>query len=145
MSASRDQMVAVLKEVVVPNLRAAGFRGSFPHLRRHLPDQLDLLTFQFSQFGGQFAVEIAYCPPDGYTEREGEFVRPSAARVHDLNPDSRLRLGVRPPPNNRDHWFRFEIDRPEEHLETATAVLALLESQAESWWRTHQHVEPWGA
>jgi hypothetical protein len=142
MSEARDKMVAALKEIVVPTLRDMGFRGSFPHFRRQRGEQLDLLTFQFSQWGGSFVVEIAHCPAAGYMLRTGETVSPNRARVHHQHYRTRLRLGVRPRPNNRDHWFHFEPDSPTIYSDTALEVLPLLRSQAEHFWQKHEHVEP---
>lgn len=61
MSEARKKMNEALKEIVVPILREKGFKGSFPHFRRVSGKYLDLLTFQFSQWGGQFVVEIGKC------------------------------------------------------------------------------------
>ena len=142
MSEARDKMIAALKEIVVPTLRDMGFRGSFPHFRRQRDEQLDLLTFQVSQWGGSFVVEIAHCPAAGYTLHTGETISPDKARVHHQHYRSRLRLGVRPPPNNRDHWFKFEPDSSSIYSDTALEVLPLLRSQAEHYWQRHEHVEP---
>ena len=43
-------MISALKAIVVTTLRDTGFSGSFPHFRRRRGEQLDLLTFQFSQW-----------------------------------------------------------------------------------------------
>jgi hypothetical protein len=142
MSEARDKMIAALKEIVVPTLRDMGFRGSFPHFRRQRDEQLDLLTFQFSQWGGRFAVEISSCPATGYALHTGESVSAERAHVHHQQPRSRLRLGVRPPPNNCDHWFQFEPDSPAVYTDTALEVLPLLRGQAEDYWQRHEHVEP---
>ena len=40
MSDSRDQMIAALREVVIPVLRDMGFSGSFPHFRRVRESQI---------------------------------------------------------------------------------------------------------
>ena len=142
MSEARDKMIAALKEMVVPTLRDLGFRGSFPHFRRQRDEQLDLLAFQFSQWGGSFVVEISYCSPAGCTLHTGEVMSPDRARVHHQHPRNRLRLGVRPPPNNRDHWFQFEPDSDTIYTDTALEVLPLLRTQAEFYWQKHEHVEP---
>ena len=142
MSESRNKMISALKEVVVPTLRDMGFRGSFPHFCRHRSEQLDLLTFQFGSWGGSFVVEIAYCPAAGYTAPHGVTIPPERARVYDQGFSSRLRLGVRPPPNNRDHWFKFEPEHPTIYRDTAQQILPLLHSQAEHYWLTHEHTEP---
>ena len=145
MSEARDKMIAALKEIVVATLRDMGFRGSFPHFRRHRDEELDLLTFHFSQWGGSFVVEIAYCPAVGYTLHTGEAVSADRARVHHQHYRSRLRLGVRPPPNNRDNGFHFEPDSPSAYTDAALEVLPLLRSQAESYWRIHEHTGPQNA
>lgn len=142
MSEARDEMIAALKEIVVPTLRDMGFRGSFPHFRRDRDEQVDLLSFQFSQWGGSFVVEIAHCPASGYTLPNGQAIYPDKARVHHQHYGSRLRLGVRPPPNDRDHWFKFEPHSPSVYSDAALEVLPLLRSQAESYWHKHEHVEP---
>lgn len=125
MSEARDKMIVALKEIVVPTLRDMGFRGSFPHFRRLRDEKIDLLTFQFSQWGGSFVVEIAHCPAVGYTLHTSETIAPDNVRVHHQHYRSRLRLGVRPPPNNRDHWFKFEPDSSSIYSDTALEVLPL--------------------
>ena len=90
MSEARDKMIAALKEIVVPTLRDMGFRGSFPHFRRQRDEQIDILAFQFSQWGGSFVVEIAHCPAAGYTLHTGETIAPDKARVHLQHYRSRL-------------------------------------------------------
>ena len=142
MSEARDKMIAALKEIVVPTLREMGFRGSFPHYRRQRNEHLDLLTFVFSQWAGSFIVEIAHCPATGYNLHAGETIPPDKARVHHQHDRSRLRLGVRPPPNNNDHWFQFEPDSVRINSDAAMGVLPLFRSQAERYWRLHEHVEP---
>ena len=42
---SRKNMEQALKEFFVPELRALGFKGSFPHFRRIAENSIDLLTF----------------------------------------------------------------------------------------------------
>jgi hypothetical protein len=65
MSAERDQMIATLKEYVLPVLKARGYKGSFPHFRRPTDFAIHLLNFQFDKWGGGFVVEIASCPVEG--------------------------------------------------------------------------------
>jgi hypothetical protein len=54
-----------------------GFSGSFQHFRRHKEGMIDLLTFQFSQWGGSFVVEVASCPDAGGNLSSGEHVPPN--------------------------------------------------------------------
>jgi hypothetical protein len=90
-------------------------------------------------------VEIAHCSAAGYTMPTGQTVSADGARVHHQHYRSRLRLGVRPPPNNRDHWFHFEPASPSVYTDAALEVLPLLRSQAESYWQRHEHTEPQNA
>jgi hypothetical protein len=134
MSDSRDQMIAALREIILPVLRDMGFKGSFPHFRRIRDTQIDLLTFQFSHYGGSFVVEVAHCEPGGFTTPWGKHIPPKQVRAHDIN--QRLRLGSNPP-KQQDHWFHFEPERPGICTDAASLLLPLLHSQAEEYWRTH--------
>ena len=137
MSESRDKMVSALREVVVPTLRDMGFRGSFPHFRRTRAEQIDLLVFQFSRWGGSFVVELGYCPATGYTSLSGQHYATDRVRVHHLHIQQRVRLGSQRP-EVFDHWFKFEPESDNIYTETATEVLPLLHSQAEHCWLTHE-------
>jgi len=98
MSEARDKLIAALKEIVLPTLRNMGFRGSFPHFRRERDEQLDLLTFQFSRWGGSFVVEIAYCPAsidigNFATDMRGWPDQPAQAGFYDLPASYHNRAG----------------------------------------------------
>jgi Domain of unknown function (DUF4304) len=125
-------MVGALKEIVVPKLRSMGFSGSFPHFRRPKEGMIDLLTFQFSRWGGSFVVEVASCPATGVTLRWGEHVPPDKVKAHDVN--YRLRLGANPP-EKVDHWFDYENATYGERIYRMAAeeVLERL-PQAERYW-----------
>src|SRR5258705_11517156 len=79
---SSDEMRSALRDTVVPELRARGFKGSFPHFSRRNPERIDLLTFQFSQFGPNLYIEVGSCPPAGVTGPAGSRVPPTKVRVH---------------------------------------------------------------
>jgi hypothetical protein len=87
-------MRRALREHVVPNLRARGFRGSFPHFSRVKSDRIDLLTFQFSIYGPTLYVEIATCGPDGVVYTTGEKIEPHAVRVRHTGTRRRLGRGA---------------------------------------------------
>ena len=61
-------MDAALKAVLLPRLRAAGFVGSYPKLRRVVGDRLDLLDVQHSTSGGRFYLNIAQAPAEGFVK-----------------------------------------------------------------------------
>ena len=125
-------MVAALKDVVVPKLRSEGFSGSFPHFRRSKEGMIDVLTFQFSRWGGSFVVEVASCPADGVTLSWGEHVPPNKVKAHHIG--YRLRLGAKPPAKV-DHSFDYESATYGERIYRMVAeeVLEYL-PQAERYW-----------
>jgi hypothetical protein len=141
MATSREFMVKALRKTVVPQLRAMGFRGSFPHFRRSGSQQIDLLTFQFDKWGGGFVVEIAKCPVEGVIHPWGIIAGPTRVKVWDVHPGDRLRLQPRLGSSTGD-WFRYDQQvRSEEDSELediARQVIPYLEI-AEIWWRGEDH------
>lgn len=126
MSQSRDEMIAELKRVVVPVLRALGFKGSFPHFRRTTGSQIELLTFQFSMSGGQFVVEIGKFPLEGH-ELYGKLIPPGQVKMRHLL--RRLRLGAKD--ENSDHWFHYGTGNC---ARVAESVVPNIRGQALEWW-----------
>jgi hypothetical protein len=80
-------------------------------------------------------VEIATCPPDGYTTLWGAHASPDRVTAHDV--PRRLRLGA--PNEETNHWFRYDgssLPSGEARFEAVAAeVLPWLDKQAEPWWR----------
>lgn len=140
---ARAALETALREVVIPDLRERGFRGTFPHFRRPLPTRLDLLTFQFYSAGGSFVVEIAQCGPEG-PKLSWKSVAPEKATAHHVN--QRLRLGSDPENRRSDHWFKFgkpnyedghEDVLPSTHYrQIANEVKELVRTQGERYWES---------
>jgi hypothetical protein len=103
-----------------------GFGGSFPHFRRTRGRQIDLLTFQFSMFGGQFVVEIGKFPATGHM-LAGKLIPPAEVRMRHLL--DRKRLGSTE--EIVDHWFEFDSGN---YSGVAASVLPYLKGQAVQWW-----------
>src|SRR5262250_3254261 len=123
-----DQMTSSLKDVLVPELKQRGFKGSMPHFRRATNDRIDLLTIQFDKWGGGFVIEISKCAPNGIRMAWGEEISPRKVTARDVNPHNRLRLGA---PREGDHWFRFDKGfSTKEVAKQATSYLA----EADRWW-----------
>lgn len=99
---TRAEMDDALKRLVVPYLRDQGFKGSLPHFRRPRGDGFDILSVQFSQWGGSFCVEVARCLP-GTINRPGGAVQAAKAKAWDL--PKRYRVGAEKV--GWDHWFDF--------------------------------------
>ena len=108
----RSEMEAALKRLVVPELRRAGFTGSFPHFRR-VRQPVDLITFQFDRHGGGFVIELATAEPTGFTTHWGKHIPAKQLTAWDLHPDQRRRL--KPASGSgADSWFRYDASQPPE-------------------------------
>ena len=107
--AERDAMLAELKRTVLPHLRSAGFKGSFPHFRRSGPNGVDLVTFQFDRRGGGFVIELARGSISGVTTHWGQHIPPEKMKAWDIHPDHRHRLQSYPG-GGTDSWFRFDTE-----------------------------------
>ena len=123
-------MVAAIKRVIIPDLRSRGFRGSLPHFRRQDTTHVDLLSIQFSRWGGEFVVEVARAPSEGVTLGSGKFIPPSQLNAHHVL--RRLRLGAAD--MNSDHWFKFDDATTTSDFDrVASEVPPLIATQAESF------------
>ncbi|NNF72478.1 MAG: DUF4304 domain-containing protein [Rhodobacteraceae bacterium] len=137
----RQAMETALKSILVPDLRARGFRGSFPHFRRQTDDRVDFLSIQFKRSGGSFCVEIGQTGPDGLTE--GPFRDRPVAKLDVTYLKDRLRLGSRPHEGISDHWYVFgpaSYDPPapmSDHDAIARDVVGHVAIDGEAWWDTH--------
>ena len=129
MSSSRTDMERELKSAVVPWLRAMGFRGAFPHLRRPGDSAIDLLTFQLDRHGGAFIVEIARCSPEGVVTHWGKVISADKAKAWDVHPWRRKRIAAESKPGT-EGWFRFEREAPKQ-----IAALVLAKLADENIWR----------
>ncbi|RFZ91770.1 DUF4304 domain-containing protein [Mucilaginibacter conchicola] len=116
--------------MVIPFLRAEGFKGSYPHFTRIKSDRINLLTFQFSMYSSRFVVEIANCGVKGNIVF-GKQVEPSKSRVHYQG--KRLRVGSIK--HKTDHWFEFEkkLIFSDIYKKRAKEIITLW-PEAEKWW-----------
>jgi hypothetical protein len=135
----RSEMNKAIKAVVVPAIRASGFKGSFPHFYRETAGHIDLMSFQFHRSGGSFVVDLSFATP----ERDNVYIDkddpPNKLRV--CQTSRRLRLGAGS--EGKDHWFSFEesgffFRRQPKFNRVAERVARLLKSQAEEWWRAQR-------
>lgn len=108
MNRDRDLMNSALKDLVIPELRERGFKGSLPHFRRRKEKTIHLLSFQFDRHGGGFIIEIARAPNQPFKTSWGEIIKENKITAHDL--DNRLRIhpkGILVNSPTED-WFRFD-------------------------------------
>jgi hypothetical protein len=124
--ATRDEMDTAFKAIILPQLRAMGFKGSLPHLHRLRDGAADLLSVQFRSAGGSFVIEIGRVAANGF-DSYGRHIPLAKAKTAYLNPNHRHRLGA--PLSGGDHWFDF-ASQPAEAV--AHDVLAALD-QPDMW------------
>ena len=143
MSEDRKHVMTALRTRFVPALRARGFVGSFPHLRRPLPDRIDYLTVQFYSSGGSFVVEIGRTGPDGFTDGPWKDLPIEKINVGHIFYDRR-RLTPRDAHGGwrGADWFEFgprshdppQPPKPQEFYDgIVDQALAIFESVGEPW------------
>jgi hypothetical protein len=118
----RKQMDKDIKAKIVPLLRDKGFKGSFPHFRRIHEKAIDVLSFQFSQWGPQFYVEIASAPATGVTLLDGTHFPPEIVKHNHCG--DRTRIGNAP----------FDMEREDNQKIIEKIIKSLPEGEA--WWKT---------
>ncbi len=101
---SRADMDTAIKAIVVPALRAMGFKGSMLRFHRPRGEAVDLLTFQFRSDGAAFVVELGRVAVGGF-DFHGRHIPVAEARASYLK--ERHRLGSELRANYGDHWFAF--------------------------------------
>ena len=138
--ATNDKMRQSLRKILVPELRARGFKGSLPHFRRIRESRVDLLGIQFNKYGGSFVVEIASSAPEGLELYAEKIIPAEEARHWHMGWDERLRLGSKPGRISRDHWFKFRkgiFIYWFSYDSVARSILPFLDLQAEPYWKSH--------
>ena len=131
----RTVMNRVLREHVVPALRARGFQGAFPHFRRLGAEGTDLLSIQFDRHGGGFVVELGRGPAGNYATPWGRVIPPTRLRALDLSIHERVRMQP-----GRDgstlSWFRYDtgLGSASHACERAAREMLALLPQADAWW-----------
>jgi len=138
MSDLQDEMISVLSETVIPELRKIKFTGSFPHFRRIQEDKICLLSFQFN-FRSSFLVELAVCGVDGITAIPDHKIPPNKVTPFHISPVDtlhRVRLGARTIGIGNGIWFKFKPTKPGIHQAIVEKLLSLIHSEAEDFWKT---------
>jgi hypothetical protein len=116
----RKQIDKELKTKVVPILRQKGFTGTYPHFRRITEKKIDVLAFQFSQWGPQFYVEIAVASSKGVTLLDGKHFPPDIIKHNHCG--QRARIGDNP----------FDFENEQFDLVVDKVITSLTEG--EEWW-----------
>jgi hypothetical protein len=135
-----DAIKNVLEAHVVPFLKEAGFRGSFPHFRRKGTKRLDLLTFQFDKNSGGFIVELGKIPPTDFTTQWGKVIPHSQVTAWDLSTNDRARLYASsaddPLSKGTEGWFRYDRKdqkSPADQIIEAVELVRKYFNEVEAW------------
>jgi hypothetical protein len=109
-----------IKSYIVPILREKGFKGSYPHFQRKLDTYIQIIGFQFSQFGADFYIEIGTTSYDGVDIYGGKHI--PAEKVKFYQAKNRKRIGKQP--------FSFENEKYSDVIQDIINSLP----EIDAWW-----------
>ncbi|MFE1245755.1 DUF4304 domain-containing protein [Fictibacillus sp. NPDC058756] len=131
MASERDEMIKVLKSILIPLLREKGFKGTFPHFRRRLDTRIDLFSIFFDKYGGGFIVEIGASPINGFSIKGGPSIPPDKVNTTHHVPYTRLE------PTEEHDSFRYDEEPvPDNIYEKLVYEVVSLLPKAEEWWNS---------
>jgi Domain of unknown function (DUF4304) len=144
MTVDRENMQRAIKHFLVPQIRALGFKGSFPYFKRRGHEEHQMLMIFFNKYGGSFYVEAGRISDQRVRERQqhwasaGKILEESSLTVGHCQPDHRGRLGPEGFSRN-DHWFVFGPDSTHSgnYPSQPTSVYDKIASQAALWVKEH--------
>lgn len=114
MTLGRQNMQDAIKRIVVPEIRALGFKGSLPHFRRRGKGEHQMLMLFYNKYGGSFYVEAGRVSDQRVLELQrlwedaGKSLAESSLTVGHCS--ERARLGSKGFVAEQDHWFVFGPD-----------------------------------
>ncbi len=118
-------MVKTLKSFVVPEIKALGFSGTFPHFRREKGSRFEFVSFQFNRYGGSFVLECGFVVPHDLPDfaKKLPFEKLTYGDAH---PNNRLR--IKPEASTaEDFWFTYSEFKEEVQFENlAKSLIPLL-------------------
>src|SRR3989344_4969161 len=115
----REKMDKELKEKIVPLIKGSGFKGSYPHFRKLNVNVIEIIGFQFSQWGPQFYIEVGIAPNKGITVFGGKYISPE--KIKHYHTANRIRVGQSP--------FDYENEDFEKVIHQADDAL----NEAQKW------------
>ncbi|RYG96234.1 MAG: DUF4304 domain-containing protein [Alphaproteobacteria bacterium] len=136
MTVTRDEMIKAIKAGTVPALRRLGFKGSYPHFYRDREGHVDLLTFQFSAYGGRLTAEISFAT-SSRDNLHPVYKDTPASKLRVYFTGKRKRLGA---DGYGDHWFIYDQPMPQygevaqDPTTIADQLATLAATQGDSWW-----------
>jgi hypothetical protein len=134
-SSPRKRMNDALRTYTLPMLRGMGFKGALPHLRRLYEKEIQIITFQFSVYGGNFVIELGKCVLSEEIIPENITAWMCGSR-NCIGKNERLGMLS----HDNDHWYSFQekADLPETYERLAKEAAQDLENYAEEWFSSTQ-------
>lgn len=99
-------MRIALNRIVLPALRARGFKGELPDLRRVSAEGTHFFNVQTNKYGGSFIVNLGRLPPGPFTTRSGELVPADLLSIIHARGSDEARLRAKPHPDE-EVWFQY--------------------------------------
>lgn len=128
------KMKAAIKEVIVPELRKHGFKGSYPHFRREKKSYHELLTFYITRYNVNFYIETGIIPLEGYINSEDDLILPQKVTVLHLKASERFVVGSDITGRSDGIPFVFkDFNKKEEYEELAKEALLYLKINEDEW------------
>ena len=115
----RQAAAREIRATIMPELRARGFSGRFPHFRRlHDGGRVDFLSFQFNRYGGGFLAEMAIAYPERGARGNFYFKGAVTAEVIGQADVGSTRNRLRIVPRGED-WFAYDAEHYRETVADA--------------------------
>jgi len=141
------QMKKSLKDLVVPKLRALGFKGSFPHFKRVREGRTHFLSFQFDKFATSFEIFIANVADVPSALFKGCSLAPEKATMNHLL--WKYQLYVRPKTGSWSFAVQYADNRDDRLFESIAREVIPYVLEAEEWFshgiespNIYHHVTP---
>ncbi len=141
MSTERNKMIKSLKEIVIPEIRNRGFKGSFPHFRKTEGGKTNLLTFQFDRNGGGFIIELANWSKSEFKTHWGKIIPLKELTAHDLNERQRIYPNLLTERNGTDSWFRYGKPKSKKNYDKLAQKVVERMPVMEQYWSENKIIE----
>ncbi|WP_294751664.1 DUF4304 domain-containing protein [uncultured Exiguobacterium sp.] len=133
---NRQMMIQAMKTIMVPYLRAHGFKGSYPHFRRKQDSFQEILMIYITKYSEDFYMETSIVPLTGYVDFEGDTILPNKVKVSDLKAEERFIVGadlVETPDGDGKSFVMNGLTTKQEHEDLAKDALTYLNIEDPSW------------
>jgi hypothetical protein len=138
MAEADRKMRLALKKLLVPVMEKSNFNGMFPHFRRKIENELQLVTVLFWKYGGSFCLEFGRHPAGDRRMPWGDVIAEEKLEVVYVPLLERRRLqAVAGDHSLAEHWFAYENIDPDDAKSFVLLAhkVSHLFSQVDDWFR----------